>query len=447
MKKLFFLSAFILTIPNLIFSQQRLDLDEAVQTALSNNSSIETIKNNLQIQKHNTKSTKGDLFPSLSFSAGWNRSHTFSKGGTFFQNGIPITIGDQDMTQDNFNLSLNSNVTLFDGFANYERVDLENENERSLRLSLEREKNSLVISVNQYFFEVLKKEQVVKTNEDNLSESIAQLEKIKEYYNVGKKTIADVYKQEVQVAQNELSLEQSKNDFRKSKVDLLLVMNEDVNKEFTVDPQGIKPDLSKEELGLILDNNRDINKLVNNAIRNRYDYKQGIQDIKIYQTKLSIAKKNLFAPTLSAFGNYNLSGNAVSEITDTRVASYGLSLNYPIFQGFNLDVNEQIAEVNIKQKSEDLKFLELQIKSEIKKAVLDLETAYKQIEILETNIVSAEQDKLLSEESYRVGLATVLDVQTALTKLNNLRLEKINSVYNFLIAKKLIDYYTGQLKY
>ena len=77
MKKLFFLTAFILTIPNLIFSQQRFDLNEAIQIALSNNPSIETIKNNLQIQKYNTKSTKGDLFPTLNFSAGWNRSHTF----------------------------------------------------------------------------------------------------------------------------------------------------------------------------------------------------------------------------------------------------------------------------------------------------------------------------------------------------------------------------------
>jgi len=447
MKKLIFPALIFLILPNLIFSQPKIDLNEAIQTALSNSPSIGTIKNNLQIQKYNTKSTKGNLFPYLSFSAGWNRSHTSSKGGVIFQNGIPIAISDQDITRDNFNLSLNANVTLFDGFANYESVDLENENERSLRLTFEREKNGVVINVSQYFFDVLKKEQIVKTNEDNLAESISQLERIREYFNVGKITMADVYKQEVQVAQNELSLEQTKNDFKKAKVDLLFAMNEDINKEYDIDSKGIKSALSEADLKLILENSSDIDKLVKNAIDNRYDYKTGLQDIKISKTKLSIAKKYLYYPTLTAFGNYNLSGTDVREITDTRVAGYGLTLSYPIFQGFNLDVGEQIAEVNLKQKSEDLKLIERQIKSEIKKAVLDLETAYKQIEILETNIVSAEQDKLLSEESYRVGLATILDVQTANTKLNNLRLEKINAVYNFVISKILIDYYTGQLKY
>ncbi|MBL7129574.1 MAG: TolC family protein [Ignavibacteria bacterium] len=447
MKKFIFPALLIFIIPNLVFSQQKIDLNEAIRTALSNSPSIETIKNNLQIQKYNTKSTKGDLFPYLSFSAGWNRSHTFSKGGIIYQNGIPIAISDQDITQDNFNLSMNANVTLFDGFANYESVDLENENERSLRLILEREKNGVVITVSQYFFDVLKKEQIVKTNEDNLAESISQLEKIKEYFNVGKITMADVYKQEVQVAQDELSLERAKNDFKKAKVDLLFAMNDDINKEYDMDSKGIESDLSEADLKLILENSSDIDKLVKNAINNRYDYKTGLQDIKISKTKLSIAKKYLYYPTLTAFGNFNLSGTDVREITDTRVAGYGLTLSYPIFQGFNLDVSEQIAEVNLKQKSEDLKLIDIQIKSEIKKSVLDLETAYKQIEILETNIVSAEQDKLLSEESYRVGLATILDVQTANTKLNNLRLEKINAIYNFLISKMLIDYYTGQLKY
>ena len=112
MKKFIFPALLIFIIPNLVFSQPKIDLNEAIQTALSNSPAIGTIKNNLQIQKYNTKSTKGNLFPYLSFSAGWNRSHTFSKGGVIYQNGIPIAITDQDITQDNFNLSLNANVTL-----------------------------------------------------------------------------------------------------------------------------------------------------------------------------------------------------------------------------------------------------------------------------------------------------------------------------------------------
>ena len=41
----------------------------------------------------------------------------------------------------------------------------------------------------------------------------------------------------------------------------------------------------------------------------------------------------------------------------------------------------------------------------------------------------------------------MLELETADNKLNDLMLDRINASYDFLIAKKLIDYYTGQLEY
>jgi outer membrane protein TolC len=172
-----------------------------------------------------------------------------------------------------------------------------------------------------------------------------------------------------------------------------------------------------------------------------------IQDLNSRRIELDIAGRNLYFPTVSAFGDYNLSGSAIDDITNTRVASYGITLSYPIFIGFDLESNKQIAEVNIKQKQEEISYLELQINAEVKKSVLDLETAYKQTAILETSIVSAEQDKLLAEENYRVGLGTILEVQTATVSLNNLRIQQSNAIYNFLFAKRQIDYYVGTLTY
>ena len=52
---------------------------------------------------------------------------------------------------------------------------------------------------------------------------------------------------------------------------------------------------------------------------------------------------------------------------------------------------------------------------------------------------------MLSEENYRVGLGTLLDVQVATTALNNLRIQQITAIYDFLIAKRQLDYYVGVL--
>ncbi len=447
MKKISLFVVIMVFYNGFIFSQESIDLRKAITIAIERNPNIAAIQNNLYIQKLNIKSAIGNLYPSLAFTGGWSRNNSYSTGGTQFINNIPIPIPDQNVWQNNFNLGLSSQVTLFNGFANYQNVELENQNEAALRLQLEKTKTDLVLNIYQKFFDAVKKEKIVVTNEDNLRNSRDQLEKIKEYVNVGKKTVSEIYKQDVQVAQNELLLEQARNDFSKSKIDLLYAMNDDLNKDIVIDSKDINANLTVAELKAILEKSSNVDELFKNAVAGRYDYKSSLQEIKINQTKLSLATKNLYFPTLTAFSNYNVTGKEIQNIFDSRTFSIGLSLNYYIFQGNKFDINRQIAEVNIKQKSEDLVKLEQQIKSEIKKAILDLETSYKQIEILDRNIKSAEQDKILSEENFRIGYGTLLDVQTATTSLNNLLINRINSIYNFLFAKKQIEYLSGQLNY
>ncbi len=446
MKKIILALIFLNLLSVHLYPQEIIDLKKAVNTAIDNNPGLQTVKNNLDIQKLVIKNTKGDLYPTLGVTAGWNRNNSYSKGGTIFQNGFPIAIGDQSIWQSNLNLGINSQVTLFNGFANYKSIDIENENFTSLTINYEKLKYDILINIYTKYFDVIKKEYIVKANEDNLKNSIDQLEKIKVYVDVGKRTLSDIYKQDSQVAQDELNVESSKNDFEKAKIELLAAMNDNLDKEISVSKEDVKQDFTLEELEIILAKYSDSEKLLESAITKRYDYQLGKRDIQISEMKLDLSKRQLYSPTISAFGNYNLTGSDF-DISKTRTLAFGFSLNYPIFQGFNLEVPKQIAEVNIKQKSEDLKELERSIRASIKKSIIDLQTSYKQIEILERNLKAAEQDKYLSEENFRIGYGTLLDVQVANTRVNNLLIQRINSYYNFFIAVKQIEYLSGILNY
>ncbi|KAA0208487.1 MAG: TolC family protein [Ignavibacteriaceae bacterium] len=447
LKKLLCLFAIVVLYPDGADAQKTYTLDDAVKTAIANDPVIKNFKNNLEIQKLNISTSKGSLLPTLSLTGNYTRSHVFTESGVTIIQGVPITRPRQDITRNNFNFSLNSDVVLFDGFANTRKIDLAEEQVDVLKFNLENAKNNIVLSVNQKFFQVLKSEQIVKQNEENLADSKAQLDKIKEIVNVGRGTIGDVYRQDVQVAQNELALERAKNDLRKSKVDLQAAMYDEIGKDINVAQGDIKSDYETAELEMILRGIGTLDELSDIALKNRYDYKAGLKEIELNKINVDIYKKNFIFPTLSAFGSYNLNSTSIGEIFDNRTASYGLTLSYPIFQGFSLDNNVQIAEVQVKVKEEEIRELEQSIRSNIQKSLLDLETAFKQIEIIDRNIVSAEQDKLLADESYRIGIGTLLDAQIATTSLNNLRIERINAVYNFLIAKRVLDYYTGILKY
>lgn len=447
MNKLFFSVIIFILFAVYGHSQEYIDLNKAITEALQRDPNLSSIQNTLTIQRLNINAARGELFPTLSLSADWSRNNYYTRGTTQIVNGFPIETRDQNLWQNNTRLGINSDVVLFNGFANYQNVELERQNETSVRLQYSKVKNDVVINIYQKFFDAVKKDKIVKTNEDNLQNSRDQLQKIQEYVNVGKKTLSDVYKQDVLVAQNELQLEQSKNDFSKAKIDLLYAMYIDVNKNVSVDSRNINAELTVPQLKAILDSNSNVDMLVRNAVEGRYDYKTALQYIKIDQTRLSLAVKSLYFPTISAFGSYGLNGNDFTNLTDSRTFSFGLSLSYYIFQGNRFEINRQIAEVNIKQKNEDLTRLEKEIRTDISKAVIDLETAYKQIEILDRNIKSAEQDLLLSQENFRIGFGTLLDVQTASINLNNLYISRINSIYNFLFAKKEIDYLSGKFNY
>lgn len=447
MRKIFALTLFLLFTFNLASAQEIYDLRKSVNTAFANSLVISQLQNNINIQEFNVKSAWGDLIPTLNLNGQFSRNNTYSTGGTVYQNGLPINLGDSKQAINNWQLGMNSSVTIFNGLANYENIDLQKKNLSNLYLNLENEKYGIVMQVYQKFFDVIKKDRIVDVNKENLQISINQLNQIKEYVAVGKKTVSDVYKQDVQVAQNELSVLSSENDYEKSIVEFLNTLNDDVNKSISLDYKDIYIPSTLTELQVVMNKYSDFDALVTSAIRTRYDYKYAEEDIKLNEIKLSIAKKNLYFPTLSAFANASISGNEVYNIDNNKVFTYGLTLSYPIFQGFKTDINRQISEVNIKQKQEDLSKLEKSIRAEIKKSIFDLETAYKQIEILEKNIVASEQDKLLSEENFRIGYGTLLDVQVATSNLTNLLINRINFIYNFVLTQKYIEYLSGILKY
>lgn len=429
-----------------VFAQDSLGLKQAINIAFQRSSLVTTLQNTYENQEYTIKNAKGSLFPTLSLTGGYTRNISSSKGGVIIQNGVPINVNSSS-SSNTYSLGLNSGVTLYNGFANTRNIDLQEANLTSIVLNLERTKTNIMLTVTSSYIDILKKQKIVLANQDNLKVSIDQLNSVKVFMEVGKKTLSDVYKQDVLVSQNELKVEQSKNEVNKSKVDLLFAMNDDINRNYNIRQNDINTNYSVNDLRAIVDKTSNITELVNRAKLNRYEYKSALQDIEVNEITLDIARKNLFFPTISGSANYNWSGDAVDNIDNNKVLTLGINLSYPIFQGYSTKVREQIAEVNIKQKREDLNQLVQQITTDVKKAHYDLETAFKQYEILERSLVSAQQDVLLSEESYRVGLNTLLDVQTAQNNLNSILVSRITALYDFITAKARLDYYTGELNY
>jgi outer membrane protein len=367
------------------------------------------------------------------------------KEGSIIINGIALPATNQ--TTNNFQLQLRSDVVLFDGLANYDRVDYAKEYKTVLQLQLKKLKQDVAVKVLADYIAVLKNQQIVVINQATLDDSRAQLERIKAFVEVGRRTMTDVYTQDVEVAQNELAVERSINNMNKSIKDLAFDANLPTEREYAVNRNEFNINIPIESIEAYVAQNSNTEQLVNVAIKNRYDYRSTAQNLDVLQTNIDITKSQVIFPTLSGFGSYSFGGNKFTGIDNQKIFTIGLSLNYPIFQGFQVDNKRQEAIINYRSGQEDLKLIENQINLEISKAILDLKSLLKQIEISDRSLKSAEQNKLLAEESYRVGIGTLLDVTTASTNLRNLLIVNSNLMYDFIYAQKQLEYYQGILTY
>jgi outer membrane protein len=184
--------------------------------------------------------------------------------------------------------------------------------------------------------------------------------------------------------------------------------------------------------------------LFNEAIQNRNDYKSQKLKLESSEYQLTIANGGLF-PQLS--GNYGFSTNATqpSALFNRRVYSIGLTLSLPIFSHWNTDYSIQAAKVQIENNTENLNAVGRQIKSDVKNAMLDLQTSKKQLEVSETAVKSAEANWKIKKESYTLGLATFIDQQQAYRDYLQTEYNRINQEQNYLVKQYNLMNVLGKL--
>lgn len=446
-KSIIFAVILLIICQNLFAQPTEIRLRDAVLNAYKNNPGIVQSQYSIESQEFNIRGSYGSLFPDLTLSTGWTRTNQVFEGGLQTIGGFIQNVPASNKTSNNFNLSLRSNVTLFNGMANYDNIDLQKQTKKYLEIQQSKLKQDVTIKILTDYINVLKNNQIVKINEASLEDSRAQLEKIMIFVEVGKRTLSEVYKQDVVVAQNELAVEQAKNNLDKSIADLAYDAQYPIDRSYTVNKDEFVTAVSYDVLVEYVNRNSNIDALVSTAVRNRTDLKYNEYYLTIQQTNIEISRSLMLFPTLTGFSSYSLSGDKFNNMQNSRIFTVGLTLSYPIFQGFSLDNKKQQSIINYNSAKEDIKLLKNQIQLDIKKAVLDLKSLLKQIEIIDRNLKSAEQDKFLAEESYRIGIGTLLEVNTATTNLNNIQIQKSNLIYNFILAQKTLEYYQGLLKY
>ncbi len=210
-----------------IAQEQTLTLQQAIDLALQNNLSVVQSQNNLDAAESQSRAAMGQYLPSLDASGSWRRTQTDQSGYRGVIQGTPVDFPASSETNGSVGAGLSAGLTVFDFLGREGNVSAANAREASAKLGVVRTRQAIVYQTASEYLNVLRTEKLVVVTEENLKRDQRQLERIIESNRVGALSLADVYRQQSQVASDELSVISATNNHLKSKADLLALIGLD----------------------------------------------------------------------------------------------------------------------------------------------------------------------------------------------------------------------------
>ena len=429
-----------------ILPQEKLTLENAIGIALHKNSTLLKSSNQIDRFESGVQAAWGNFLPTLGLNAAWDWSESKDEeGGLVFIGGIPVEREASTSTLRNYQGSVYSNWTLFDGLSNLATLSQSENNLESAQFTLERIKQDIVYQTMTLYYQVVYNSQLLNVKKDNLKWNEKNLETIKERNRLGAATLADVYQQEVAKGNAELELIRTENELETAKKDLLFHLGIDVLEEYNFTDTLTSVDSEILSTNLLKDY-QDINELVNEALNQRYDYKSVMLNYESSKEGVTIAQSGHW-PSLTASGNYSIFSDNISNLDRSKTLGFGLNLNFPIFLGWSVSNNVQIAEVQSKNSELEVNDLQRDIKRQLKTTFLDLQAAQKALLVSEKNISAARENLKIEEEKYALGSGKLLDVLIVNSRYTTALTDLLNAQFAYIVLSQQLRYYIGVLDY
>jgi outer membrane protein len=416
------------------YAQKVLTTQEAIQIALHRNTQLQKTEENLKVYQSDLKQSYGALLPNIGATASWE----------WQQYKYPLVTSYGTTDSRTYTLGASSDLTLFDGLASYKTIAKSNTSLKAAKLDIEKLRQETVFQTLSYYYDLMYAQELVSVKEEDVKWNQKNYEVIVEKNKLGAITLADVYSQQVKLGNAELDLLKAKNSAETSKGDFLYYLGLDVLENYTFADSTLGAELA--EQGAAVDTSFGaLRAMIETALQNRPDYLSSKLALNNADYDLSIAKSG-YLPTLSNSLGIGYSNTTTKDLFKNSYYSAGLTLSIPIFSGWKTEYKVEAATVAARTKELEMNDLIREIKRSIQKNYLDLQTAYKQLDVSKKNVSAAQENRRIEEEKYALGSTTLLNVLIANSDYTSAITQYINAQYTYKKDKDQMQYLLGNLK-
>ncbi len=119
------------------------------------------------------------------------------------------------------------------------------------------------------------------------------------------------------------------------------------------------------------------------------------------------------------------------------------SLSWTLFNGFSREADQVSASVQRDVAEATAADTRLQMNAQFTQQLAALFTAYAQIGITGANVAAATEALRVTQERYRLGAGTLLDLLTAEANMTQAQVNQVQARYNYLIARSQVEALVG----
>jgi outer membrane protein TolC len=458
-KSNYMLIIFFLLFAGFSFSQtQTLTIDEAIKTALKNNSDVKIAEMNVQKANAAVHEAFGYALPSLDFSAGL--SHFIEKPKTpfpdfgallgnatysilFDENVIPrdnnkfkpVGYSLQSFTlANNYQTNLQLTQVLFSS-AVFRGIGA---SQIYLDLSKAQLKNTIsstVLNVEKAFYGVLLTKEVYQITKASFENAQDNYKNVNALYGQGLVSEFDDLQAQVQVENIRPTLLDMENKLKDAKDGLKILLGLNPDNEIDVDGSITYQPMTVPETQDMVDE-----VLKSNLSIQTLSLKAQVDDAFIDLDRAE------YWPNIAAFGNYSYAGSSDKwDFQNYSSLTIGVNFSINLWKGQRTSQRVEQSTLTYKQTEEQVSQLKDYLTAQVKSKINELKRVQTVVEAQDRNVSLAERAYRIATVRYKEGSSSQLEVQNADIALRQARLNRLQTVYSYLITRYELEQMIGKV--
>ncbi len=458
---------------------EKWDLRRCVEYAMKNNISVRQADITARSSEIALKQSQLAQIPSLNY----NISNGFSFGRTLDRT-TNVYVSRSAMFQQ---MSLQSNALLFNFGSQRNGIEANKYTLEADKASVDKARNDIGLMVAQQYLRALLSKEQVELSRVVLSQTQFQLDNTRKLVDAGSLPELNAAELEATQARDSATVIQTNSQYQLDLLSLKAMLNLPADYPFEIDTPPVE--------------NIPVDNILEQDPAEVFALAMGSQpQIKANNLRVTAAEKTLASrkgqlyPTLSAFGqlttNYNQfflkttgfnvtgeqstgtyakfgatqlpvyapTGNQITEkrgfgnlwdgywgeLNNQFGQGLGLSLNVPIFNGWQAKANIERAKLDVERNKLAIERDTLQLKQDVYNAYQSALGAFQTYLAREKAVQTAERSFELASKRYNIGVMQTIEWLSNQNNLTRARIDKMVAQYDYVFRMKVLEFYKGR---